>query len=458
MAIFGTSAGNIVVTAVITWTLQRRVALATRLLRGLRCFTITAAGATSAKSVPTDSKNTPIPRPTKQQAAKAKKRDNDLGEANAVTTVPLSISQVESTAFYSYLDVAVLAVPAAIANYVLGEIQQALGFSGNFLPALAGAILIGLALRALLNVTMLTHLSPAFDKGCTVGFAILSGLAAMAVLTICPAGVLSFDTKLATHALSQATGALMRNKASTEAGKHMPDPSIDPLLLEIALALLGAMLGGLLLTPIMRITRSFASAVDPPEWGQDQMGLPSWLTLHLNLVLPAVATVIWVTPLFQEPLELPNEVMPKVKAAIMMCIAVVQLVNTRSLVQSYLNSGLRQWHSMKHGPPAGAAGTKTGEVIAFKLRVVNTLLVKVAIQCITPAIILTGCTIIILQHSDNGKSGILSSGNPKSAEILQIPISFWVCIADFCGWWTCTCWFLYGASFLTLIKSNLLQV
>ena len=79
--------------------------------------------------------------------------------------------------------------------------------------------------------------------------------------------------------------------------QHMPDPSIDPLLLEIALAVLGAMLGGLLLTPIMRITRSFASAVDPPEWGQDQMGLPSWLkfTLHLNLVLPAVATVIWVS-------------------------------------------------------------------------------------------------------------------------------------------------------------------
>ena len=47
----------------------------------------------------------------------------------------------------------VLAVPAAIANYVLGEIQQALGFSGNFLPALAGAILVGLALRALLNVS-----------------------------------------------------------------------------------------------------------------------------------------------------------------------------------------------------------------------------------------------------------------------------------------------------------------
>jgi len=55
-----------------------------------------------------------------------------------------------------------------------------------------------------------------------LGFAILAGVAAMAVLTVCPEGVLSFDTKLATQTLSQATGALMRNKASTEAGKVLP--------------------------------------------------------------------------------------------------------------------------------------------------------------------------------------------------------------------------------------------
>ncbi len=60
--------------------------------------------------------------------------------------------------------VQVLAVPAAIANYVLGEIQQALGFSGNFLPALAGAILIGLALRALLNVSCCA------ERICTTGW------------------------------------------------------------------------------------------------------------------------------------------------------------------------------------------------------------------------------------------------------------------------------------------------
>ncbi len=87
----------------------------------------------------------------------------------------------------------------------------------TILPGYAGSV--GICLQ---QVTILTHLSPAFDKGCTVGFAILSGVAAMAVLTICPEGVLSFDTKLATHALSQATGALMRNKASTEAGKVLP--------------------------------------------------------------------------------------------------------------------------------------------------------------------------------------------------------------------------------------------
>ena len=84
-----------------------------------------------------------------------------------------------------------------------------------------------------------------------------------------------------------------------------------------------------------------------------------------------------VTPLFQEPLEVPSALMPIIKAAIMTCIAVVQLVNTRSLVQTYLNSGLRQWHDLKHGPPVTALGIKTGEVITMRLRVVNTLLVKV---------------------------------------------------------------------------------
>ena len=87
-----------------------------------------------------------------------------------------------------------------------------------------------------------------------------------------------------------------------------------------------------------------------------------------------------VTPLFQEPLEVPDAWMPVIKAAIMVCIAVVQLVNTRSLMQSYLNSGLRQWHGLKHGPPVNATGMKTGEVITFKLRVINTLLVKVKLQ------------------------------------------------------------------------------
>ncbi len=78
--------------------------------------------------------------------------------------------------------------------------------------------------------------------------------------------------------------------------QHMADPVFHPLYLEVALALLGALLGGLMLTPIMRVTRSFASAISVPEWGREQLPFPAWVTftLHLNLILPAVATVIWV--------------------------------------------------------------------------------------------------------------------------------------------------------------------
>ena len=91
-------------------------------------------------------------------------------------------------------------------------------------------------------------------------------------------------------------------------------------------------------------------------------------------------TLLQVTPLFQEPLDIPTSWMPAIKAAVMLCIALVQLVNTRTLVQSYLNSGLRQWHQLKHGSRVTNPGMTTGEVIAIKLRTVNTLVVKVCCQ------------------------------------------------------------------------------
>lgn len=80
-----------------------RVALATRLLRGLKCYHITAAGADTSKLV-SQSTNILTQRPTKQQAAKAKKRDADLGEAGTVTSMPASPAQIEATKFYSQLD------------------------------------------------------------------------------------------------------------------------------------------------------------------------------------------------------------------------------------------------------------------------------------------------------------------------------------------------------------------
>lgn len=89
-----------------------------------------------------------------------------------------------------------------------------------------------------------------------------------------------------------------------------------------------------------------------------------------------------VNPLFQEPLDIPSAWMPAIKAGVMFSIASAQLVNTRSLVQSYLNTGLKQWHSMKHGSQgsAAASGARAGDKIKMKLMVVNGLFVKVSMQ------------------------------------------------------------------------------
>ena len=70
-----------------------------------------------------------------------------------------------------------------------------------------------------LQVTIMTDLSSAFDKGCTLVFTVVGGVAAATVLTLCPQAVLTFNTQAASAALSHATGSLLRNKAATEAGK-----------------------------------------------------------------------------------------------------------------------------------------------------------------------------------------------------------------------------------------------
>lgn len=92
-------------------------------------------------------------------------------------------------------------------------------------------------------------------------------------------------------------------KAVLLAVQHMQDPVVSPVALEIGLALLGAALGGLLLTPIIRTMRSFVSALEVPEWAVQQLRFPPWLsfTLHLNLVLPALGMVVWVRPSAYKP-------------------------------------------------------------------------------------------------------------------------------------------------------------
>ena len=85
-------------------------------------------------------------------------------------------------------------------------------------------------------------------------------------------------------------------KAELPAVQHEQDSAVQPVALEVGLALLGALLGGLLLTPVMRIMRSFVTALEVPDWATQQLRFPPWLpfSLNLNLVLPALGMVVWV--------------------------------------------------------------------------------------------------------------------------------------------------------------------
>ena len=83
-------------------------------------------------------------------------------------------------------------------------------------------------------------------------------------------------------------------------------------------------------------------------------------------------------------------------------------------------------------------------------------MMQVAVQCAAPPVILLGCAIILLQPSSGGT--LVSGGTTEAAEMLQIPMIFWQCIADFTGGWTCLCCFAFSAGFYPLLRSAMLSV
>lgn len=79
-----------------------RIALASWLLKGLRCYQVSADAGACSRVLRDSQSSTSVG--ARKQAAKAKKQDSDPGEAATVMSVPLTANQIESTAFYGYLD------------------------------------------------------------------------------------------------------------------------------------------------------------------------------------------------------------------------------------------------------------------------------------------------------------------------------------------------------------------
>lgn len=80
----------------------------------------------------------------------------------------------------------------------------------------------------------------------------------------------------------------------------MEDPTLPPVALKAGLSLLAALLGGLLLTAMIRVTRSFLSAAaDRPGWARNQQHLAfsagTQAVLNVNLVLPGLVAMMWVS-------------------------------------------------------------------------------------------------------------------------------------------------------------------
>lgn len=108
-----------VVCAIVPCIVVCRSNLAVKLLSDLRCYRITAVGIEAVKSK--TSQKEAAQRLTKQQAAKVRKREADIGDAETVSIVSVSSGQIESTPFFHYLDIMVNALSLHLQITSLGR-------------------------------------------------------------------------------------------------------------------------------------------------------------------------------------------------------------------------------------------------------------------------------------------------------------------------------------------------
>jgi len=212
---------------------------------------------------------------------------------------------------------------------------------------------------------------------------------------------------------------------------------------------MAGLIGGVTVAPAVRSVRCYMVATSPPEWAEAHLGEPMWIKLlmHLNIVLPMAIIVLWVKPLLEQPLEISPNLTLYLQIGASIFASVLQLSLIRPQVQSYLDSGLVAWYERCYGVQGAQMSTAERDFqntgVRLMLELNSTLICKIAVQTVAPAIMLLSCAALLWHKGVETKDV-----HPTS---LVPPVVF-KAVFSFLLWWYCVVWSTVAGTTLALFR------
>ncbi|EFJ28847.1 hypothetical protein SELMODRAFT_440915 [Selaginella moellendorffii] len=380
-----------------------------------------------------------------------------------ILRVTIGDSYLENTRYYPEYDRAVLYAALPVSLLVAREFfsfqssgsenggSSSSNSSDGFIPVIATTFCVLKLLHTLSKVSWDKHSSRNSEWVLSCGVGLLGFILASIFLFVVPSEIIDFR-------LEQAVAGAGIDKRSFTA-------------IRLAIAFGAAWLTGLFLGPVLKYVRSF--------WiGTNQLGCDisviktsvwSQFLLNLGIVLPVVSTLLWLKPMADLFIRLPEknsidhgstgwqwqrrslfegkdwagsvgfspETFQDLKFVGMILTGVIQLLLLRINVQAYLNLGVLAWYESLHG-----SKTPDAAALKHKILVVNHFMCRVAIQNLVPAVLL-------ILFAGLSRSPSPSSNSPGG-------FGFVAQAAQFFAWWTLLSWSLLTSTVLAMFRFGML--
>uniref|UniRef100_A0A6T7WIQ3 Transmembrane protein n=1 Tax=Pyramimonas obovata TaxID=1411642 RepID=A0A6T7WIQ3_9CHLO len=370
------------------------------------------------------------------QRKKSAKRTDDEPEEQLML-IPTSAEGLLSRAFFTDFDKLVFLVSVVVANLLLGQALYLIQTEKRAQDG--GAVLTCFAIVAVITATFSLFstqynrfLTPQIERSMTYLVGGASFLCALLVLVSIPTEILDFELEEASAAVSLS----MKRNVLGRFGIVDGTAEVPVAVLQLILPIFAGFLGGAATAPAVRAVRCYALANSPPDWSEGHLSRGFFVkaAFHLNMVVPLAVVVLWVRPLVEEPLELSPDLVVTLRAGACMLAGLLMLGMLRPQVQTFLDNGMVVWYECIYGSAttSSAEKEKLSTNVRLHLELNSTLLCKVALQMLGPAVILVSFATLIWHK------GVMTQY--LNTDFSFVPPILVKGTASFLAWWFCCVW------------------